>query len=401
MKLSDLKIRKLRPESRPQKYADGEGLLLRVTPHGGKHWKLAYRFDGKQKELSFGSYPAVSLKRARELRDEAKAAIAGGKDPSLIKRQERRQQRSQRIATFETLGREWHQRQSPGWSPRYAALILSRMEEDLFPEIGERAVDAIEPPEMLAVIRKIEDRTVDTARRVNTYASSIFRYAIAIGMATRDPTQDIKGALQARPPVKHSPSLKAKEIPEFMGRLARYDGDRRTLLGLRLIIYTFVRTRELRFARWSEIEDLGGSKPLWRIPADRMKMKSDHIVPLAPQAVGILDQLSIDSDLIFTANTVSGVMSENTLLFAVYRMGYHSRLTVHGFRGTASTILNESGLFSPDWIEKQLAHEDRNKVRSAYNAAQYLEHRRIMMCWWADYIDAQERKGRELHELIG
>lgn len=400
MKLSDLKIRKIRPGPKPQKYADGEGLLIRVTPQGGKHWKLAYRFNGKQKELSFGSYPTVSLKRARALRDEAKELISEGSDPAAVKRQEKRR-RPRNANTFEAVAREWHASQAASWTPKYAALIMNRMENDLFPEIGDRAVDSVEPPEMLTVIRKIEMRAVNMARRVNVHASSVFRYAIASGLATRDPTQDIRGALQACPPVKHSPSLKAKDIPEFLGRLSRYDGARRTYLALRLVVYTFVRTTELRFARWSEMEGLSGDEPLWRIPAERMKMRSDHLVPLSTQAVGILEQLPTGEDLIFASKTVSGVISENTLLYALYRLGYHSRLTVHGFRSTASTVLNESGLFNSDWIEKQLAHEDRDKVRSAYNAAQYLEQRRKMMCWWADYIDLQDQKAREDSDIIG
>ena len=401
MKLTDVQIRKLRPGSRPYKVSDGAGLFLFVTPAGGRLWRLGYRHQGRQKELSFGAYPSITLRRARELRDAAKDDLARGVDPAEARRREKQRERAAIGATFEAVGRDWFNSQSSKWVPTYSNRIWSRLEDDVFPVIGTRPIAELLPLELLDVVRPIEARgAVEMAKRVLGFCGQICRYAVARGLIPRDPTQDLRGALRAREPVKRRSALKAPELPAFLDALSRYDGQRSTVLALRLIVLTFVRTGELRFANWSEIEDLDGPRPLWRVPAERMKMRSEHLVPLAPQAVAIFKELPRSSDMIFAARTGSGVISENTLIYALYRIGYKSRATVHGFRSTASTILNEAG-FNRDWIERQLAHSDRDEVRAAYNAAEYLENRRQMMEWWARYIERAEGRARIFADLIG
>jgi integrase len=227
------------------------------------------------------------------------------------------------------------------------------------------------------------------ARRLNNHVGEIFRYAVALGVAKRDPSRDITAALKERPPVKHRAAMPRKELPLFFGKLEQEPLEKSTKIALLLTIYTLVRTNETRFARWSEFEDLDGKRPLWRIPPERMKMRSEHLVPLAPSVRSLLQELQaidLPGPHLFPGNR-KGVMSENTMLYALYRLGYHGKATVHGFRGTGSTILNESGKFEPDWIERQLAHDERDQIRAAYNSAQYLKQRRIMLEWWATYLD--------------
>lgn len=291
--------------------------------------------------------------------------------------------------TFRDVANEWFEINKGRWVETYRSRLRSRMDEDLLTEIGTEFIDEVEPLTVLATIRKIEQRgAIESAKRILNMASSVFRYGVATGRCFRDPTADIKGALRPPLPVKRRTALPAKELPAFMDALAVYDGDEITRLGLRLLILTFVRTGELRFATWSEFENLEGPDPLWRIPAERMKLRRPHLVPLSRQAVVALialRRLTGQGHLLFPAPTRLGVISENTLLFALYRMGYHNRATVHGFRATASTVLNEAQ-FNRDWIEIQLAHCD-GSIRGAYNFAEWLPARRDMMAWWADYLE--------------
>jgi integrase len=274
---------------------------------------------------------------------------------------------------------------------------MRRLETDIFPTIGPKPVSSIEPPELLAVVRAVERRgAVELAKRLLQVSGQIFRYSIATGRALRDPTQDLRGALQAPEPRKRRAALKPVDLPGFLQALEAYDGERSTLLGIKLVLHTFVRSAEARFAMWGEFENLRGSFPVWRIPADRMKARAEHLVPLSVQTITILEELralSLGSEFVFPSPSKKGVISENTWLYAIYRLGYHSRVTVHGFRGTASTILNEHG-FNRDWIERQLAHVERNDVRAVYNSAEWLSDRRRMMAWWSDYLEiAQARPG--------
>lgn len=369
MPLTDTACRNAKPSDKPRKLADAGNMYLLVQPTGARLWRMNYRFEGKQKTLAFGKYPEVSLSEARARRDEAKKHLAAGLDPSDPKPVD--------AVSFEEVGREWLSDRKD-WSPGHLSRVVSRMEADIFPQIGHVAVSQIEAPMILAALRKIEARgAFEIAKRLRQTIGQVMRYAVATGRASRDPAADLRGAMKPSPRVRHMAALREKDLPEFMGKLAAYDGEVRTRLAIELVMHTFVRTGELRSARWSEIEG-----NLWRIPEERMKMGREHVVPLTRQTIAVLDQLRALPHDGFICQ-----MSENTMLFAMYRMGYHSRATTHGFRSTASTILNESGLWSPDAIERQLAHVPGNVVRSAYNAAQYLPERWKMMEWWSDYLD--------------
>lgn len=394
MALTDVACRNAKAVGRPLKISDSGGLHLLVMPTGSRLWRLAYRFGGKQKTLAFGTFPEVGLRDARRLQDDAKALIANGIDPGEAKKQSKRQTKLAAANTFERLAREWFGSQRQKWVRSYSDRIWSRIEADILPTLGNRPINQIEPPELLEAIRSIERRgAIVLAKRMLQICGQIFRYAVASGHAVRDPAQDLRGALRAAGPVKRRKALKSGELPAFLIALDSYSGDRTTALGLKLALHTMVRTSELRLARWDEIESRDGPKPLWRIPAERMKGRREHLVPLSRQSVAILAELSVlarDSEFILPSDTRVGPISSNTLLFGIYRLGWHSRATVHGFRGTASTILNERG-FNRDWIERQLAHIERNDVRAAYNAAEWMDGRREMLDWWSDYLDACQR----------
>jgi integrase len=386
MKLTDTACKNAKPLEKSFKLSDGAGLYLEVMPTGSKYWRLKYRFASKEKRLAIGVYPAISLKEAREKRDHARKLIQNGTDPSQLKKDLKYQQTIDTENTFKKIAIEWHENQKPTWNKRHAITVLRRLEMNIFNHIGDKPIHTIKAQELLSVVRIIERRdALDVAHRALQTCGQIFRYAIAIGKAERDITADLRGALKTRKKENYN-RLEAKELPEFLNKLEEYDGDHQTILGFKLLILTFVRTGELRGAKWEEIDF---DKSEWRIPAERMKMKEQHIVPLSTQSLLILKELQTLNgfrEYIFpNRNKPLTFISENTLLYALYRMGYHSRATPHGFRATASTILNEHG-FRPDVIERQLAHAERNKVRASYNHAQYLPERRQMMQWWADYL---------------
>lgn len=396
MVLTDVKLRALKGKLAPYKVSDSEGLCVLVTPNGSKLWRLAYRCDGKQKTLALGKYPGVSLLKARQGRDAAKQLLQDGKDPSVERGVQKRKRTLAASNTFSAVANEWFEQSRSRWVASYSSRLKSRLDEDLIPHLGKLPIAEIEPIEVLDVIRKIEQRgAVEMARRILQMASAIFAYGVATARCPRNPVLDIKGALVTVKPTKHRAAMPASELPAFMSKLASYDGNKITQLAMKLVVLTFVRSAELRFARWSEIEDLDGPEPLWRISAERMKMRRVHLIPLAPHAVAVLrvlHKLTGKSEYLFPAPTKSGVISENTLIYALYRMGYHSRATVHGFRSTASTILNENH-FNRDWIEMQLAHFDGG-VRGIYNAAEWLSGRRTMMRWWADYLDRRASRSK-------
>jgi integrase len=295
------------------------------------------------------------------------------------------------VDTFFTVAEQWFETNSSRWVETYRCRLRSRLNDDLLSELGNRNIAEIQPLDVLETIRKIEKRgAVESAKRILNMASSVFRYGVATSRCHRDPTIDIRGALRPPLPAKPRKALPAKEMSKFMSRLSTYDGDEMTRLALRLLILTFVRTGELRFAKWAEFENLGSKDALWRVPKERMKLRRPHLVPLAPQSVAILqalEKISGKGEYLFPAPTRSGVISENTLLYALYRMGYHNRATVHGFRATASTVLNEAQ-FNRDWIEMQLAHCD-SSIRGVYNFAEWLPGRRKMMMWWARYLEGK------------
>ena len=399
--LTDQLLITLTARDRPIKKSDGGGLHIVAMPNGKKRWRLAYPFKGKQKTVDGGEYPAVSLHRARVWAEEMKDLIATGIDPIAHKKEAKFQVAADKT-TFEMLTREWIEARRPAWSPRYARLIEGRLKNDILPIIGDKPIRSILPRTMLEALRVIEARgSYEMAHRIKNYCSEIFRFGIPDGRCESDPCRDLSAAMIKPPPVRHRAKIEIKDIPEFFARLNADEGSRLSHLALRWTILTMVRTQETRFAQWTEFEGLGGDEPLWRIPAERMKMRSEHLVPLPPQAVELLRQIRdtnpfgkagnerLGKFLFPVAGTRSDVISENRMLDVMYRMGLRGKATVHGFRSLGSTVLNESGLFMPDWIEMQLAHMPRG-VRGVYNSARYLTHRRKMMEWWGQYLDSAE-----------
>jgi integrase len=397
MTLTDTRIRNAKLRLTAYKLSDGGGMYLLVKPDGARYWRMDYRFAGKRRTLALGVYPTVTLSNARASRENARALLAKGTDPNAAKKVAKRTAKHASENTFEAIAREWAANQRNRLAPRYYALLVSRLEADMFPQIGSRPIADVDAPELLEALRKVEKRgVIETARRLRQMCGQVFRYAIASGRAKYDPTADLRGALKSPGRPRGHKALPLHEVPNFLRALEVYDGDPRTLLALRLMIFTFARTTELRGAQWSEFEDPEGDEALWRIPAERMKMKHEHLVPLAPQAVAVLRKLralpnSEASTFLFPSPSRDRYMSNNTMLYALYRMGYHGRATVHGFRAMASTALNEMG-FRPDVIERQLAHQEQNAVRAAYNRAEYLSERRAMMKHWAGYLDSLDGK---------
>ena len=392
MKLTDTRIRNAKPTTKAYKLSDGGGMYLLIMPDGARYWRLDYRFAGKRRTLALGVYPIVTLSDARIRREEARRLLDQNLDPNTVKKAIRRAAKLASDNTFEAVAREWLAKQRSRLAPRYCALLLARLEADIFPQIGPRPVADIDAPELLEALRKIEKRgAIETARRLRQICGQVFRYAISTGLAKLDPSTALKGALGSPGRPRGHKAMALDKVPNFLNALGAYDGDPRTRLALRLMVLTFSRTTELRAARWSEFERLEENKPVWRIPAERTKMRREHIVSLAPQAVALLRELralpgSAASSVLFPSPSREGCMSNNTMLYALYRMGYHSRATIHGFRPMASTALNEMG-FRPDVIERQLAHQEQNAVRAAYNRAEYLSERRAMMKCWADHLD--------------
>ena len=389
MKLSDVTLRRVKATDKPQKFADGGGLYLYVAPTGGKLWRMDYRFEGKRKTLSFGAYPAVGRKEARARREEAKGQIAAGIDPGAHKKAAKEAARADTDSTFEIVAREWFNRQKDGWAESHAGKIMARLERDIFPVLGGRPVWDITAPMLLEALRRIESRgAVDTAHRALQTCGQVFRYAIATGRAEHNIAADLKGAL---PPVRGGHFASVKE-PAAVGGLLRaidaYTGNIIVRAALRIAPYVLVRPVELRRAEWAEF-NLDANE--WRIPATRMKMRELHIVPLARQVKEILAELHQYTGggryLFPSMRANTATISDVTLLAALRRLGYgKDEMTVHGFRSMASTLLNEQG-YNRDWIEKQLAHGERDTVRASYNFAQYLPERRKMMQEWADYLD--------------
>jgi integrase len=388
MPLTDRTIQaKAKPAERPFKLFDGHGLFLLVKPNGGRYWRMQYRFMGKAKGLAFGVYPFVTLREARDKRDDARKQIRNGIDPSMLKRERKQQAKGQAADSFENIAREWHSKQQGRWSAVYSASVLRVLEREVFSHIGGQLVQDLTAPAILTVVRRIEARNALTvAARVLQWISSVFRYAIRTSRAVYNPAADLAGSIRTRK-TTHRAALSRAELPEFLARVNAYQGHAITRLALKLLTLTFVRSNELRGARWDEF-DLARDE--WRIPAVRMKMNAEHIVPLSHQALAILDELHPLTgryDLLFpNQSDPSQPMSKNTLLYAMYRLGYHQRVTVHGLRATAATILSEMD-FRPDIIERQLSHSERNQTRAAYQRSQYLEERRRMMAAWADYLE--------------
>ncbi len=383
--LTDKALKALKPREKPYKRADEKGLFVIVRPDGAVWWRFKYRYGGREKGLSFGIYPDTSLKLAREKRDEARKLLAAGNDPSAKRRAEKIAQAD----TFEGIAREWLKMRKTGLAANTLKAAERRLERWVFPQLGTWPIRTVEPPDVLRVLRRIESFDKhETAHRVRNRISQVFRYAIATGRATRDPTADLKGALAPVPTEHRAAVVTPAEVGGLLRAIESYQGQPAVMYALRLAPMLFVRPGELRAAEWIEI-DLDGT--VWRIPAAKMKMDERHIVPLSTQAVAILGELKALTGtgryLFPSLRTTQRCMSENTLNAALRRLGYaKDQQTAHGFRTIASTLLNELG-FPPDLIELQLAHKPRDKVRAAYNRAERLAGRRAMMQAWADYLE--------------
>ncbi len=397
MKLTDIKCKSAKPSNKSVKMSDGGGMYLEIMPNGSKYWRLKYRIRVKdqeklkEKRLALGVYPEISLKEARERRDEAKSLLEQGKDPSLEKKKKKALSQESNVNTFEAVALEWYEVNKSKWSERYADGVLTRLETYIFPEIGSYPITEIEPPLLLQTIRKIENRpAIEIAKRQLQKCSEVFCYAIACGKGIRDPSSDIKAALRPQK-TSHYAALDVKELPEFLQVLERNEARlyRNTMNAIKLLMLTFVRTSELINATWDEIDF---ERKEWIIPAERMKMDKEHLVPLSRQVIEILiDQKEIAGDwpLVFPSSVrPKQSISNNTVLGAIKRMGYQGRMTGHGFRALAmSTIKQELG-YRHEVVDRQLAHSPRNKIDAAYDRALFLEERKKMMQEWADYIDA-------------
>lgn len=392
MPLTDTACKKAAcPEGRSSiRLADEKSLYLEVTSAGGKYWRWKYRFGGKEKRLAFGVYPEVSLAQARVLRDEARQTLRDGNDPGLVKKATKLQLASDHEHTFEAVARKWWKHWSEGKSPRHAATTIRRLETDAFPLLGALPINTLTARHLILMAQKVQERgSIDLGHRMLQMAGQVMRYAVAHDILERNPAADVKPSDTLKSKRKENfPRISEKEMPELLRRIEAYTGTPRTRLAMKLMALTFVRTSELIEARWDEF-DLQGAE--WRIPAARMKMKTMHIVPLSPQAVEVLRVLQTmagNSPLLFPGERDHAAnMSNNTILMALARMGYRGRMTGHGFRGVASTILHEQG-YQHQIIELQLAHQDRDEVSAAYNHALYLKERRQMMCEWANHLDA-------------
>lgn len=395
MPLTDKEIRTRTPTHKPYKVYDEHGLYLEITPSGGKLWRFRYKFEGKSKLLALGKYPSVTLKKARELRDEARLKLTQGIDPALERRQRKKEQVHKELSianTFEKVAREWWEANKEVWSGNYSATIWRRIEANLLPWIGKLPVNEIEPTLILEQLRRIEKRDAhEAARRVAQLSSSIFRYAVAAGKCPRDPVTDIRTALK-KVPVRHLPAITDPEdVKKLLRAIDGYDFSYIVYCALQMSALAFLRPGELRRGTWDEIDF---QEKLWKIPAARMKMRKDHLVPLSAQALKILEDLrplteGKENNYIFPAARMNGrAMSENTVNAALRTLGYAKEaMCAHGFRTLASTLLHESGKWDSRVIEVQLAHVDKNTVRGIYNRALYLKKRTRMMQWWADYLD--------------
>jgi len=393
--LTDTALRQAKRGPKPQYLFDGGGLYLQVMPAGGKWWRLKYRFDGKSKLLSLGVYPDIGIRQARERRDAARKLLAQGLDPSEQRKTDKRESKARRDNSFAAMAEAWYSKKSGTWAPATAAKARFYLDRDLLPALGERPIAEIRRTDLVDVLARIESRdALDVAKKCRGWLSGVFRYALAAGVLEANPATDLDVVAAPMPRRRQLPHLPIAELPGFLRAVDDYRGDPATVQAIRLLLLTAVRPGELRAARWKEF-DLDNA--LWNIPAERMKMRRPHVVPLPAQAVTILRDLQAAAgrrELVFPSrDDPRQSMSENTVNAAIARMGYKGRQTGHGFRHLVSTALNERG-YNRDWIERQLAHGDENEIRAVYNKAEYLDQRRGMMQAWADYVDAlrEDRK---------
>lgn len=388
MKLTDAHVRNL---TTPGKHADGGGLYLELTKAGGRYWRMKYRFGGKEKRLAFGVYPGVGLKAARELASTAHKLLKGGSDPGELRKAEKTKAVHESVNTLEAVARDWLAHQATRWDLETAGRIRASLEADIFKPLGPRPISSIKPGEIMAAVKKIEARGAsDQAGRVLQRVKAVYRWAVTHERIDSNPMLDLVPSEILKPrEVQHRAAMDDKELPAFLPKLLAYEGDPHTLHALRLLILTATRPGETRGARWAEF-DLDTA--LWVIPAERMKMRTEHRVPLSRQAVEVLrtmHNLSGGRELVFPSPVYpSKSLSENTFNSALARMGYKNTATAHGFRALFSTVANECG-WNPDVIERQLAHKEQNEIRAAYHRSAYLADREKLMQWWADYLDGR------------
>lgn len=402
MSLTDTAIKAAKPTRKPYKLFDGGGLYLLINPDGSRWWRFKYRYAGKEKLLALGIYPEVGLKKARDRHSEARSVLSDGIDPSVARKAEKEARIDREQGSFEVVAREWHAKQSGAWSPDYSAKELRQLTSHVFRHIGGKPFRELTSRDLLDVLQRIEAKgLVETAHRVRRTVSAICRYAVVTHRADHDASSALKGALAPVPANHFAAITEPRRAGELVRAISDYNGSDVTRCALQLAALLFVRPGELRAARWDELSfDLmdppPGKKPQhpepqWRIPAARMKMGEQHLVPLARQAVAILRELHAvtgpDGYLFPSVRSKARPMSENTINAALRGMGYaKDEMTGHGFRHMASTLLHERG-YRSEWIERQLAHGDRNAVRARYNFAEHLPERRRMMQEWADFLD--------------
>jgi integrase len=406
-KLTATQISKTKPKDKPFKLSDGHGLFLYVAPKGGKLWRWSYRFNGAMKLMSFGPYPEITLEKARELHMAARRTLLSGIDPMVQKKEEKLQKKTERqpaqptaVNTFRAVEAKWHEKWKVGKTERHAIQVQNRIDADIMPKLGDRPIAEIEPMEIVEVAKAIETRGCgDLAHRSVSTMGQIFRYAIANGLATSNPVSGVKPSDILKEVKEHNfARIGEKDVPRLMRAIEFYRGTPITRLALKLMALTFVRTSELLEAPWSEF-DLDGAR--WVIPAERMKMGTPHIVPLAHQTIECLRTLlgfSGDTPWLFPGDRDRRkTMSNNTILKALERLGFKGEMTGHGFRGLASTILHEQE-YLDEHIELQLAHQKRDKVAAAYNYAKHLGPRKKMMQDWADFLEQQ--RGAKVLKMV-
>lgn len=399
--LTDIAIRNAKPGAKASKLADGGGLYLLVTPSGGKLWRLKYRVDGKEKKLAIGPYPDIGLSEARRRRDEARQQIAGGKDPSREKQRSKARSRLAAADTFGAITAEYIAKRKrdgeKGWAPA-TAIRSEYLLSNLVVAIGKMPIGDIEPADILAAVRKIESKgNLESARRTLQLASMVFRYAVATTRLRSDPTRDLRGALTVPKVTHYGAIIDPGGVGELLRAIDGYEGMGIAKLAMQLAPHVFVRPGELRHAEWEEVDF---EAAVWTIPAGKMKMRKAHTVPLSRQAVALFNEVRLitgPAGYVFPSiRTKSRPMSENTINAGLRRLGYSSReMTAHGFRAMASTLLNESGRWSHDAIERALAHADSDKVRAAYHRGAHWKERVEMAQWWSDHLD-QLRKGADV-----
>jgi len=389
MPLTNTAINAAKPRQKQYRLTDGQGMYLLIKTSGKKYWRLDYILHGKRKTFAMGSYPAISLKKARAQRDKAKALVADGIDPVQYRAANKSRRAEAAANTFEALALDWYTRQEQAWTEGHARTVSSRLKRDILPWLGSRPIDTITAPEILKVLRRIESRGAgETAHRCKTIVSQVFRYGIAVGVAERDPAADLRGALAPTRPKRMAAITDPGKAGELMRAIHGYQGDLVTRCALKFSALTFCRPGEIRHAEWKEINWI---RKEWQIPAPKMKMRRDHTVPLADQALEVLQDihpLTGQSRYVFPSlRTDTRPMSNNTVLGALRRMGFtKEEMTPHGFRSMASTLLHEQG-WEHEIIELQLAHSRRDKVAAAYDRSRRLSERTLMMQFWADYLD--------------